>query len=467
MGILWYDKVIYCEVEKMNDKFLKRMKVLLEDDYEEYVDTLQKPAYRGLRVNTLKVSVDDFCAFPICPLEKTPFCKEAFYIPSDTVSIGNHPYHTAGLFYVQEPSATSAVEVLDVKEGDWVLDLCAAPGGKSSQIGIKLKHTGFLVSNEIDHHRSQILLSNMERMGLSENMIVSANPAIVCDAFQGHFDKVLVDAPCSGEGMFKKHTKAMEEWSEENVLACKQRQLHILDSAYKALKKGGILVYSTCTYAQEENEEVVYAFLKTYPDMELVDCGVSFGREGIAYKDLDVKKVRRIFPMDKGEGHFIAKFQRKSENTAVKLKTMVPKTMNPYGKAFLQEHGNFDDFYVKYDQDKLYLCKQPFFDLKKIKVLRQGILCGEVKKQRFEPHQHFYMAALLKPWHKQSVSLNDEQCEQFFEGNVLAIAGYKGFISLSYHGHIVGFGKGDGKVIKNKLPKGLRCKVFLKKTKSV
>ncbi len=448
-------------LNSMKHKFLSRMEALLGKEYEDYLATLEKPMYRGLRVNTLKVSVEDFQSLAVFPLEHTPFCKEAFYIPSHLSSIGNHPYHIAGLFYVQEPSATSAVEVLDVKEGEWVLDLCAAPGGKSSQIGAKLNHTGFLVSNEIDSGRANVLLSNMERMGISENMITNAYPDKLCEVFKGHFHKVLVDAPCSGEGMFKKHSKAMEEWSQEHVLSCRNRQLHILDSAYKALRKDGILVYSTCTYAQEENEEVVYTFLQSYPDMELVDCRVSFGREGIAYKDLDVTKVRRIFPMDKGEGHFIAKFRRKSENTQVKLKTIASKNMDRCVNDFLQQHATSFDFHLMSHQDKIYACKQPFFDLKKIKVLRQGILCGEVRKQRFEPHQHFYMAAIIKNYHKQVVSLDEQQCVSFMQGNMLSIPGYKGFVAIAYHSHIIGFGKGDGNVIKNKFPKGLRCTISL------
>lgn len=202
---------------------------------------------------------------------------------------------------MQEPSASSAVEVLDVQEGDWVLDMCAAPGGKSTQIAAKLQHSGLLVSNEIEAKRAAVLMSNMERLGFSECMITNARPDELAKEMGGWFDKVLVDAPCSGEGMFKKHAKAMDDWSVEHVASCAMRQKLILESAYETLKEEGILVYSTCTYSMEENEEVIYAFLKHHEDMELLDCQVNFGRSGFSYRDLDVTKVRRIFPMDQGK----------------------------------------------------------------------------------------------------------------------------------------------------------------------
>lgn len=442
----------------MNNKFLAKMKDLLKEDYEAYINTLDIPAYRGMRVNTLKVSVDDFLQYPFINVRPTAFCKESFYIDTSLEGIGNHPYHLSGLFYMQEPSASSAVEVLDVKKGDWVLDLCAAPGGKSSQIAAKLHNTGFLVSNEIDHGRANILLSNLERMGVSENMITSANPKAICEEMAGCFDKILVDAPCSGEGMFKKNSKAINEWSEEHVLSCAHRQLHILESAYGALKKDGILVYSTCTYSIEENEQVVYEFLKAHEDLELLDCAVTWGREGIAYLDLDVRKVRRILPMDEGEGHFIAKFCKRVEADCVKLKEMKNAKIESFVSDFL--HSQLTQLPAHYMilQDKVYMKHSPFYQLKNIKVLRQGIYCGDSKKNRLEPHQHFYTSAILDDKRKVVVDMNDKQCLQFLEGNVVDIAGVKGYAALAYHGHIIGYGKGDGTVIKNKYPKGLRCK---------
>lgn len=436
----------------MNEIFLTRMQSLLKEEYEAYVETLQMPAYKGIRKNTLKESgslLED--TFSLSP---SLFCKEGYYV-EETIS-GNHPFHLQGLFYMQEPSASSAVSVLDVQQGDWVLDLCAAPGGKSTQIAAALGHTGLLVSNEIVSNRASILLSNLERMGASENIIVNASPEQICKDMQGCFDKVLVDAPCSGEGMFKKHEKAMEDWSEEHVLACANRQLCILKDAYKALKKDGILVYSTCTYAIEENEQVVHAFLEAFPQMELVDCGVDFGRKGYPYKEVDVQKVRRIFPMDKGEGHFIAKFKKNEEEPRASLQELRSDTLPSFVNEWMDTQLGAPLAYAYVHNDKVYMKNTPFLKLKKSKILRQGILCGEIVKQRFEPHHHFYMASYLDTQRKNTVGLNEDECKIFLSGNVVPKECPKGYVCVTYYGHPIGFGKSDGKVIKNKLPKGLR-----------
>ncbi|MDD3049428.1 MAG: RsmF rRNA methyltransferase first C-terminal domain-containing protein [Bacilli bacterium] len=440
----------------MKDQFLKRMQLYLQDEYDDYLKTLNEHAYRGIRVNLLKEDKPLLeSTFSLIP---SKFCKDGYY--SDGSISGNHPYHLQGLFYMQEPSASGVVSVLDVQKNDWVLDLCAAPGGKSTQIASALMHTGFLVSNELIANRAQILLSNLERMGVSENMITNTSVEILCDEMMGCFDKVVVDAPCSGEGMFKIHEKAMEDWSEEHVASCATRQLMILNEAYKALKQNGILVYSTCTYAMEENEQVIYTFLKAHPDMELVDCDVDFGRSGIAYLDLDVSKVRRIFPMDQGEGHFIAKMKRVSENTKRKLEEIKNKKIDECVDVFMKDQLSKQPLYFYHQNGKVYAKNTPFIKLKKTKILRQGILCGEIIKQRFEPHHHFYMASCLDANRKKVISINEKECAIFLSGNVLNIPCEKGYTALSYHNHILGYGKSDGKQIKNKFPKGLRVNSY-------
>ena len=271
----------------MND-FLLRMKSLLGDEFDEFLKFYNSDDFiKGLRVNTLKCSPEKLCSLLDFELKKTPFCDEGFYIPSDVKSIGNNPLHHAGAFYVQEPSATSAVTMLDVREGDYVLDLCAAPGGKSTQIGAKLNGTGLLWSNEIVRSRANILLSNIERMGISNAVVSNCRPDELCKRLENRFDRILVDAPCSGEGMFRKND-AEREWSIEHVKSCAARQLLILNSAKDALKNGGYMVYSTCTFSKEENEGVISRFLTENPDFELVDSGVTFGRPTLDY-------ARRIF----------------------------------------------------------------------------------------------------------------------------------------------------------------------------
>lgn len=438
----------------MNEIFLKRMQKLLKDEYEDYEKSLDEKMFRGIRKNLLKDSgtllEDTF------KLQKSPFSEEGYYMEEEIS--GNHPFHLSGLFYMQEPSASGVVSVLNPQEKDWVLDLCAAPGGKSSQIASKLNNSGLLVSNEIMNNRANILLSNMERMGVSENIIVNSDPKTICKEMAGCFDKVVVDAPCSGEGMFKKHEKAWQDWSEEHVLACAQRQKMILEEAYKALKQEGVLVYSTCTYAMEENEEVIYDFLKEHEDMELVDCGVSFGRSGYPYKDLDVSKVRRIFPMDAGEGHFMAKLIKHGESKEAHLQEIPSMKIEKCVETFLKDQLTQIPAYFYVQNDKVYAKNAPFIKLKKSRMLRQGVLCGEIVKGRFEPHHHFYMCAAFDPYRKHVVELNEEEVKIYLSGNVLNHPCEKGYVSLTYKGYVLGFGKSDGSMIKNKYPKGLRVK---------
>ncbi len=441
----------------MKELFLKRMEEYLKEEYPKYLETLEEDAYRGLRVNTSKISVEEFLKLGVCSLRPSSICPQSFYLPKEVEGLGNHPAHLAGLFYMQEPSASSAVEVLGVEEGDWVLDMCAAPGGKSTQIAAKLNHSGFLVSNEIEPKRAMALLSNMERLGFSECMITNAHPKDLEKEMHGWFDKVLVDAPCSGEGMFKKHSKAMEDWSVEHVEACAQRQLHILDSAYETLKEGGILVYSTCTYSMEENEHVVYEFLKKYADMELIDSGVSFGRCGFAYKDLEVEKVRRIFPMDEGEGHFVAKFKKNRSSSYDRRKEVTSK-IDPCAASFLKQQLTLLPSYTLQIQDKVYAKNTPFIKLKNIHILRQGILCGNIVKNRFEPHQHFYSAQVHQGCFVQIYDMNEEETQRYLKGNLLPVTGYKGYTALTWKHHPIAFAKGDGSVLKNKYPKGMRLR---------
>lgn len=442
----------------MNELFLKRMKNYLKDEYDDYIQTLALPAYKGIRINTSKISVDSFHRLNIVESKPSKICKESFYIDSSITKLGNHPAHLTGLFYMQEPSASSAVEVLDVAQGDYVLDMCSAPGGKSSQIAAKLNHSGFLVSNEIEWKRAQILMSNMERLGFSNNMIISAHPSQVAVEFAGFFDKVLVDAPCSGEGMFKKHLAASQDWSEEHVKACAQRQKMILDSAYECLKQDGILVYSTCTYSSEENEEVIRDFLNQYSDMELIDCNVDFGRSGFSGYGIDASKVRRIFPMDQGEGHFVAKLKKNAPSSKAKMKYYETKMIDKVVTNFIKEQTTYQPKYYLEQDNKIYVSDLPFIKLKKIKVLRSGLLVGEKVKNRIEPHQHFYVASIQQDQLKHKLTLNDEQLNLFLSGNPLSIPYPKGYVALCYHDYVIGFGKSDGMVIKNKYPKGMRIK---------
>lgn len=429
----------------MSELYFSRMKDILKDEYEAYLNSLEMPLFRGLRINDKKVDIDEFTRFFDQLKQPSKFCSKAYYVDE---ALGNDPYHICGLYYLQEPSASSAVEVLDVQEDDYVLDLCAAPGGKSTQIASYLKN-GMLVSNEIDPKRAQVLLSNIERIGVKNVAVTNARVQDLEKVFDACFDKILVDAPCSGEGMIKKHDIALDKWSLENIELCASRQKEILDHAISMLKPDGYLVYSTCTYALEEDEEVVEYVLSQYPEMELVPLDCDFGR-----KDLHGLGCRRIFPMDGGEGHFIAKFHKKNIGKVGKFPMLKSVKIDKVVQKFLDEQllNSIQYYYVNHD--KVYGMDVPFIDFKRVKVLRQGVYLGDVIKNRFEPAHAFYMVSDFE--YKHSVNLSLDEMDLFMHGDVVRYVCEKGFVRVCYNGYGFGFGKSDGTQIKNKLPKGLR-----------
>lgn len=436
------------------NEFLIKMKSLLGDEFEDFLKFYEAENFRGLRVNTLKCPIDKLKALLDFELKPTPFCKEGFYIPDDVTSLGNNPLHHSGAFYIQEPSATSAFEMLGVEEGDFVLDLCSAPGGKSTQIGAKLNGTGLLWSNEIVKSRANILLSNIERMGIPNAVVSNSHPDILCEKLYGRFDKVLVDAPCSGEGMFRKNSDAQNEWSVEHVKSCAQRQLHILNSAKNALKDGGVLVYSTCTFSNEENEGVITQFLSENPDFYLEDSGVSFGRPTLEY-------ARRIFPMDGGEGHFAARLRKKGElyqNSAPNIKNEKTdeKILDFYDSLFIDRPFGERITIVK---DKIIILPKNYnFDVKGIPILRTGIILGEIVKNRIEPHHSAFMSA-KKQWCRSVVDfdVNSAEISSYLHGEEIAVdSAVKGYTAVCVNSVTTGFGKASNGRLKNKYPKGLR-----------
>lgn len=444
----------------MNPTFEKRMEEMLKDEMGAYLASLETPLFQGLRLSNRKQDQERTQSQLSFLENPSPFASNAWYIHGQH---GLHPFHLQGLFYLQEPSAGSAVTVLNPKPSDRVLDLCAAPGSKSTQILEFLDDTGFLWSNEIDAKRAQVLLSNMERMG-AENFVVSnMDSQTLCSQLPEVFDKVLVDAPCSGEGMMKKHEIALDHWSYDNILLCSQRQKEILTQAWKALKPGGELVYSTCTYAKEENEDTVAWFLKNFEEAIQVDVHVSWGRPGLETQGMDASKVRRIFPMDGGEGHFIAKFQKKvddSVNTPSSLPFVKSKKLPPAVTEFLktQTTCGFHDYYTESSKEgvRVYGMNHPFISLKKGKILRQGVFIGELIKNRFEPAHAFYLSPLMAHHGLSKTETSLEEMDAFYHGQQLNLNAPKGFRALCYQGIPYGFGKSSQGRITNKLPKGLR-----------
>lgn len=475
--------------------FLNEIQPVLKGDLQKFLNCYGAPPYRGLRANILKTSVESLREFLEFPWRETPFSPFGTYIPEDVESPGNSPLHHCGAYYIQEPSAMSAVTLLAPSQGDLVLDLCAAPGGKSTQTGMYLGGKGLLWSNEIVKSRASVLLSNIERMGIRNAVVTSESPEKLCEKLRGCFDKVLVDAPCSGEGMFRKEPQALEQWSREHVLSCAERQFNILESAKLALKPGGELVYSTCTFSPEENEGVIERFLKANPNFKVLKTEESFGTK-------TPQGGVRIFPFQGGEGHFAIKLLKTDESPfemqngflagagtkesakEIPLRAMKDrrdrKSQGKNAKAFRSAGGRtaLENNEILDFCDSIFIGR-PFGEnicqingkiiflpeelsklppLEGLNVLRAGVLLGEVKKGRIEPAHGAFMAAKKEDCvNTVDFSLNQPELLRFLKGEETEICGNKqGYTAVCCQGMTTGFGKAVNSTLKNKYPKGLR-----------
>ena len=453
----------------LHTAFLGEMKEMLGTEYDDYLTCMAQPHERGIRVNTLKFPVAERERLGLA-LEPCPFAPDGFYLRSSEGSVGRSPWHHAGAFYSQEPSAMSAVTVLNPQPGDRVLDVCAAPGGKSTQMAAALQGEGLLWSNEYVKKRAQILLSNLERMGVRNAVVSNTHPDILAAKLSGFFDKVLVDAPCSGEGMFRRDPAAVSEWSPEHSKACAVRQLAILESAAECVREGGVLVYSTCTFSFCENENVAAAFLERHPEFVMEDSGVTFGRPGFNRSDaFDLTLARRIFPMDGGEGHFVARLRKTGGNSSGfftdSMKISKPNDTEKRAAALFEEcftcapYGEIVRIGESCYLQPMTLHNIP--DLRGLGILRGGVLLGDVLRGRIEPSHALFMA--MKPEEcRRAVSFAPDSAalSAFLHGEETELpassAGWKGFTAVACGNTVTGFGKASGGRLKNRYPKGLR-----------
>lgn len=455
MEILYYKNRMVnknmCYENVLPEKFIERIsKILPKEELQAFLSSYKERRQYGLRFNPLKVDEENF--LQVCSdlgLEKVPWAKEGFFYNPDTQP-GKRVLHEAGAYYIQEPSAMAVVEMLDPKPGETILDLCAAPGGKSTQIGGRMLGIGVLVSNEIIPARCKILSQNIERMGISNCIVTNESPAQLANIFASYFDRIVVDAPCSGEGMFRKEPEALIQWSEDNVLLCADRQKDILESAAKMLKPGGILVYSTCTFAREEDEDCVASFLANHEEFELLD-------------------MRRFWPhKERGEGHFMAKLQKKGEMLALQSENKGiygEKKLVKQVKEFLEElsidtkilTGGLITF-----GDQIYIMPDGFDRTKGLKIERPGLHLATIKKNRLEPAHALAMASGLLSCERR-IEISLEQARAFFKGETIQVEdlSLKGWIVLTTKGCAVGFAKANNGMLKNHYPKGLRKDVIL------
>lgn len=429
----------------------------LGTEADSFFACYDQPVQHALRVNPLKYTKKALTEVLPFPLRQAPFSPDSYYVPAD-FKAGQEPLHHAGAFYMQEPSAAAAVTAMNPQPGERVLDLCAAPGGKSTQIAGQLGGTGLLWSNEVVHSRANILLSNIERLGVANAVVSSCRPEILCTALAEYFDRVLVDAPCSGEGMFRRDAGAVEEWSIEHTLSCAVRQQAILESACQAVRLGGVLTYSTCTFSPEENEGVVTEFLKRHQDFILIDAGLTGGRPALG-------KARRIYPMDGGEGHFVAVMRRNGENSGLSSKYVSPAPDNE-AQALAAEIYTQPPAGIPYRKgDRLYLLPENLPPFHGLGVLRAGVLLGTVKPShrkgappRLEPEHAAYMAARPEQL-CQCVQLSheDSRVTAFLRGEEIEVPEtFHGYCGIAVAGAVMGFGKCSGGRMKNHYPKGLR-----------
>lgn len=431
------------------------MKDLLKDEFDAYLKTLTESPQRGFRVNSLKCSDEQLFAYMQISHVKSPYAAHGYYTDAKA-GVGYLPPYLAGLFYMQEPSASAAVTILDPQPGMYVADLCAAPGSKSTQILEMLANKGLLVANEFNSKRAQILAENIEHNGAANAVVLNADTKDAADAFENFFDAVLCDAPCSGEGMFRKSEDAVNDWSVANVEKCAVLQKEILNNAYRCLRPGGVMVYSTCTFSMEEDEMNVAWFLQQHPDMEIVHPDVSFGRPGFPYSN-GTENAVRIFPMDGGEGHFICKMKKKGESTRGEHRVLkdnaVPKSVKEALAEILLDPYPYQ--YVK--NNHVYGGAEPFYDCGRCRIVKDQVLLGTIEKNgRFEPDHH--MAMSVQSHFRIQVDLDDDMLARYMHGEQLPIKAAKGYCLLTWHGFAMGLGKSDGSAIKNKYPKGLRTR---------
>ncbi|WP_062357081.1 RsmF rRNA methyltransferase first C-terminal domain-containing protein [Bacillus kwashiorkori] len=446
--------------------FVEKMELLLAEEAAEFFSSYQLPRTSGLRINQLKITESKWEQLAPFPLEKIPFVSHGYYYPYRQTEPGKHPYHHAGLYYIQEPSAMFIAPLLAVQPGDVVLDLCAAPGGKSTQLAAALNGKGLLFANEIHPKRVKALAENIERMGITNAIVTNETPERLANHFPAYFNKILVDAPCSGEGMFRKDPEASKYWTNHHVMECSIKQIHILEEAYKMLKGEGTIVYSTCTFSPEENEQVIETFLQRHPDMELVQVekhhGIEAGRVNWTKASTkEIEKSARLWPHRlKGEGHFAAKLIKQSETI-----TSVKPLKNKQHQISLKDFANFQEKYlqnISFNQLSLFgshLHELPDNtpNIAGLKIQRFGLHLGELKKNRFEPN-HALALAIRPQQVKQTFDLpsSSNLLRQYLKGETIACDQYKGWVLITMDGFPLGWGKASNGQIKNYYPKGLR-----------
>lgn len=463
--------------------FLDSMKEILGEDYEAFLAGFDGQRQYGLRVNTLKMNLEEFERIAPFHLKKVPWISNGYFYEAEDAP-AKHPFYSAGLYYLQEPSAMTPASRLKVQPGERVLDLCAAPGGKATELGAALQGEGLLVANDINTARARALLRNLELFGISNSFVTNEPPHVLAERFPEFFHKIMVDAPCSGEGMFRKNPAVVDSWQEKGPEYFSKLQREIIVQAADMLLPGGMMFYSTCTFSPLENEKTITHLLKERPDMEVIPMEDYEGfAEGLtSYRgevfDESCKLCRRIWPHKmSGEGHFMA-FLHKKSGTQQQVQQTVSqssiwwekcKGLNKEQKAAAEDffsHVNiaYDGKRIDVRGDNLYYLPAPKYDGRGLHFLRNGLFMGEFKKKRFEPSQPFALALHAQDFDQVlDFPADDERLSRYLRGETLdvsdLIAGEKkrkGWQLVMVAGHPLGFGKLVNNNLKNKYPAGWR-----------
>lgn len=450
-------------INDLPENYIASMKELLADEFDEYIDSLSKKPAAGLRVNNLKVSNEELLRLLNMELRKVPWIDNAFYTGED-YRFSKSPYYHAGLYYLQEPSAMTTASLSEVEPGDRVLDICAAPGGKSTELASRLNGEGVLYSNDISNSRAKALLKNIELFGVGNAIISSEEPNKLSKVYNNYFDKIIIDAPCSGEGMFRKDKDVLAAYYKRGSEYFVPIQESILEATSTMLRDGGLITYSTCTFSRLEDEDIIIKFLDKHKEFELVDIELKdgFSSSGI------LKGTARLFPHKlEGEGHFIAKIRKiqspddevyitdKKEKRHKSSKTKLPNELKDFLKHIDRK---FDEDRILINREYIYYLPEDSLLDKSIHYLRSGLLLGRINYNRFEPSQAFAMNLKVYEWDSViNLKSDDERVLRYLRGETIeSDTYYKDYSLICLEGHPLGFVKQDGHKCKNKYYVGWR-----------
>ena len=443
-------------MEKLPINYLEEAKELFKDSYDQYLESLSSIQMNGLRINTRMIAAEDFTKIFPFEVKKVPWSDDGFYF-NEKERPAKHPYYYAGLYYIQEPSAMLPAQVLPIEQGDVVLDACAAPGGKSLKLADKLNNTGILVSNDISVSRAQILLSNLEKQGVT-NGFVMAEDLLKIDRFKNCFDKILLDAPCSGQGMFRKQPELIKSYLEKDSSYYAPIQKPLITKALEMLKDGGMMVYSTCTFSKAENEEVIEYALDMYPELKVLPIAKSEGFvSGLTDK---TGNCVRLYPhMIDGEGHFVALLQKGERQDKKKKEVRIAD--KPAESFFNNIDLPFCNGSFIRRENKLYFEPDHDLDLRGLRILRSGLYLGEYRHDKFEPS--FALAMALKTNEYNNVinlSINDERVLKYLRCETLNVIDFdvNGTALIAVDDHPLGFGIVNKGSLKNRYPANYRYK---------